>query len=97
MFLSLVPMIGISLVAWPVGMILLVTSIDVYTKYLLRSDLETLDQQGRIDLVALGLKTEDSQADPNIDIMMVIAVKYISTRLRKEESKPIETPDSLNQ
>ena len=41
----------------PVVMILLVTSIDVYSKYLLRSDLEVLEQQGRIDLVELGLKT----------------------------------------
>ena len=38
----------------PVVMILLVTCIDVYSKYLLRSDLEVLDRQGRIDLVVLG-------------------------------------------
>ena len=81
----------------PVVMILLVTSIDVYTKYLLRSDLEILDQQGRIDLVALGLKTEDRKADPNIGIMLVIDVKNISTRLRKEESKPISNSEASNQ
>ena len=44
----------------PVVMILLVTSIDVYTKYLLRSDLEVLDQQGRIDLKELGLIPDET-------------------------------------
>jgi predicted PurR-regulated permease PerM len=68
----------------PVVMILLVTSIDVYSKYLLRSDLEILDQQGRIDLVVLGLKSDDKPADQNISQMVVTAVKNISARLRKD-------------
>jgi predicted PurR-regulated permease PerM len=79
----------------PVVMILLVTSIDVYSKYLLRSDLEILDQQGRIDLVELGLKTDDKTADQNIGQMVVTAVKNVSARLRKEEVKPISEPDSI--
>jgi len=79
----------------PVVMILLVTSIDVYSKYLLRSDLEILDQQGRIDLVELGLKTDDKPADQNIGQLVVTAVKNVSARLRKEEVKPISEPDSI--
>ncbi len=80
----------------PVVMILLVTSIDVYSKYLLRSDLEVLERQGRIDLKELGLMPEDNQADQNMGQMVLTAVKNISSRLRKEEDKPISTPDSMN-
>jgi hypothetical protein len=78
-----------------VVMILLVTSIDVYSKYLLRSDLEVLDQQGRIDLIELGLKTDDKPSDQNIGQMVVTAVKNVSARLRKEQVKPISEPDSI--
>ncbi len=83
----------------PVVMILLVTSIDVYSKYLLRSDLEVLDQQGRIDLVELGLKTEDKQAEQNIGQMVLTAAKNVSARLKREtqESESIENPDTVNQ
>jgi predicted PurR-regulated permease PerM len=80
----------------PVVMILLVTSIDVYSKYLLRSDLEVLDQRGRIDLKELGLISDEKQAEQNIGQMVLTAVKNISARLRKEEVKPISTPDSSN-
>ena len=68
----------------PVVMILLVTSIDVYSKYLLRSDLEILDQQGRIDLKELGLITDDQHADQNIGQMFLTAVKNVSARLRRD-------------
>ncbi len=83
----------------PVVMILLVTSIDVYSKYLLRSDLEVLDQQGRIDLVELGLKTEDKQVDQNIGQMVLTAAKNVSARLRRDtpESESIVNPNTLNQ
>ena len=83
----------------PVVMILLVTSIDVYTKYLLRSDLEVLDRQGRIDLIELGLKTEDNQADQNMGHMVMTAVKNISARLRREtqQADTISNPDAVNQ
>jgi predicted PurR-regulated permease PerM len=77
----------------PVVMILLVTSIDVYSKYLLRSDLEVLDKQGRIDLKELGLMPEDDRAAQNMGQMVLTAVKNISARLRKEEVKPISKPD----
>jgi len=77
-------------------MILLVTSIDVYSKYLLRSDLEVLDQQGRIDLKELGLMPDDRDADQNMGQIVLTAVKNVSARLRKEEAKPIGKPDSSN-
>jgi hypothetical protein len=80
----------------PVVMILLVTSIDVYSKYLLRSDLEVLDQQGRIDLKELGLMPDDRRADQNMGQMVLAAVKNKSARLRKEEATPISKPDSIN-
>ena len=68
----------------PVVMILLVTSIDVYSKYLLRSDLEILDQQGRIDLKELGLIPDEKEAEQNISQMALTVVKNISARLRRE-------------
>jgi len=80
----------------PVVMILLVTSIDVYSKYMLRSDLEVLEKQGRIDLVELGLKTEDKPGNQNMGQMAVTAIKNISSRLRKEEAEPINKPDSID-
>jgi predicted PurR-regulated permease PerM len=78
----------------PVVMILLVTSIDVYSKYLLRSDLEILDKQGRIDLVELGLVSGDKQVDQNIGEIALAAVKNISARLRRETQEP--KPDTVN-
>jgi predicted PurR-regulated permease PerM len=80
----------------PVVMILLVTSIDVYSKYMLRSDLEVLDKQGRIDLKELGLMPDDKQAEQNIGQMALTAVKKISSRLRKEDAEPISKPDSVD-
>jgi predicted PurR-regulated permease PerM len=80
----------------PVVMILLVTSINVYSKYMLRSDLEVLDKQGRIDLVELGLKTEDKPGDQNMGQMAVTAIKNISARLRREEAEPISKPVSTD-
>jgi hypothetical protein len=68
----------------PVVMILLVTSIDVYSKYLLRSDLEVLEKQGRIDLKELGLIADDENADQNMSQLALTAVKNISARLRRE-------------
>jgi hypothetical protein len=68
----------------PVVMILLVTSIEVYTKYLLRSDLETLEKQGRIDLKALGLVPQEDQESQNMGEMFVTALKNVSARFRRE-------------
>jgi predicted PurR-regulated permease PerM len=72
----------------PVVMILLVTSLEVYTKYMLRSDLEVLDKQGRIDLKALGLVPEDDQGNRPMGEMVVTALKNVSARFRRE-SPPV--------
>ena len=82
----------------PVVMILLVTSIDVYSKYLLRSDLEVLDQQGRIDLKELGLVPDDKQTEQNIGQMALTAVKNVSARLRRDtpQAEAISNPDAVN-
>jgi predicted PurR-regulated permease PerM len=82
----------------PVVMILLVTSIDVYSKYLLRSDLEVLDQQGRIDLKELGLMPDDKQTEQNIGQMALTAVKNVSARLRRDtpQAEAISNPDAVN-
>ncbi len=79
----------------PVVMILLVTSIDVYSKYLLRSDLEVLDKQGRIDLIELGLVSDDSQAEQSIGQMTITAIKNISARLKRDtlQEEPIIKPE----
>jgi len=56
--LSLMGLIGV--IYGPVIMILLVTSIDVYAKYIMRSDLEPfLDADGSLDLEKLGLRATD--------------------------------------
>ena len=60
--ISLMGLVGI--LYGPVIMIVLVTSIDVYTKYLLRSDLETLSKQKNIDLKKLGLEIESDNKKP---------------------------------
>jgi predicted PurR-regulated permease PerM len=77
----------------PVVMILLVTSIEVYTKYLLRSDLEALDKQGRIDLKELGLVPQDEQASQPLSEMFVTALKNVSARFRKDAPAIVEGSD----
>jgi predicted PurR-regulated permease PerM len=67
----------------PVVMILLVTSIDVYTKYLLRSDLETLEREGRIDLKELGLVQQDDRQDQNIGEMFYTVLKNVTKPFRR--------------
>jgi predicted PurR-regulated permease PerM len=67
--LSLMGIIGA--IYGPVIMILLVTSIDVYTKYILRSNLEILEKQGRIDLKELGLTPQDGEAGLNVGQMFL--------------------------
>ena len=59
--LKLLGFIGI--IYGPVIMILLVTSLDVYSKYMLRSDLEVLLQGGELDLQELGLEPAEGQAE----------------------------------
>jgi predicted PurR-regulated permease PerM len=84
--LSLMGLIGA--LYGPVIMILLVTSIDVYTKYMLRSDLAALQQEGRIDLKQLGLVAAEEQGDQNLGTMFVNALKNVSARFRRETPVP---------
>ncbi|MFN2196245.1 MAG: AI-2E family transporter [Anaerolineales bacterium] len=72
----------------PVVMILLVTSIDVYTKYMLRADLETLDKQGRIDLKELGLVSGDDQKGQTMGQMFYNVLKNVSAPFRREAPQP---------
>ena len=72
----------------PVVMILLVTSIDVYTKYLLRSDLEILDREGRIDLKELGLVHQDDGHEQRPGEMIVSVLKSVTRPFRREVSSP---------
>jgi hypothetical protein len=80
--LSLMGIIGA--IYGPVIMILLVTSIDVYTKYILRSDLETLEKQGRIDLKELGLAPQEGEAGQNVGQMFVSIMKNVTAPFRRE-------------
>lgn len=72
----------------PVVMILLVTSIEVYTKYLLRADLETLDREGRIDLKELGLVQQEDSQDQNIGEMFYTVLKNVTKPFRRSTSEP---------
>lgn len=58
----------------PVIMILLVTSTEVYTKYILRSDLEPyLDKEGTLDLEKLGLQPDlDTPDDQRSSVISVV-------------------------
>jgi predicted PurR-regulated permease PerM len=77
----------------PVVMILLVTSIDVYTKYLLRSDLETLEREGRIDLKELGLVQQDDRQDTRMGALLITVLKNVSKPFRRDVSPKEAAPD----
>ena len=68
----------------PVIMILLVTSIDVYAKYMLRFDLETLQEGGELDLEEMGLAPEEDQEEQNPGEMVVTALKNLAARFRRD-------------
>ena len=91
--LQLLGLIGI--IYGPVIMILLVTSIDIYTKYMLRSDLEVLAERGNLDLEELGLvpheEDDEEQGEGNV---LGNFIKGLSARFRREpqdrEHEPLE-------
>jgi predicted PurR-regulated permease PerM len=91
--LSLMGFIGV--IYGPVVMILLVTSIEVYTKYMLRSDLETLQEHGRIDLEALGLTQEEDEEERGVGKMIVTALQNVSAQIREDiySSEDDDQPD----
>ena len=74
----------IGMIYGPVIMILLVTSIEVYTKYMLRPDLETLEKEGRINLQELGLAYAVKEKEEGVGNMVVTALKHVSARLKKD-------------
>ena len=82
--LSLMGLIGA--LYGPVILILLVTSIEVYTKYLLRSDLEALQEAGRIDLEELGLTPQADRGDEKGGTMFTNVLKSIAARFRSGPS-----------
>jgi hypothetical protein len=92
--LGLMGFVGI--IYGPVIMILLTTSIDVYTKYMLRPDLETLEKEGRINLVELGLAQTANEDEAGVSNMFMATFKNISAGLRKEtlDTEPNDNPDS---
>lgn len=73
----------------PVVMILLVTCIEVYTKFMLRSDLEVLEKKGRINLEELGLVPQEDQEERGGE-MFVNALKNISARFRRESQDKVK-------
>lgn len=85
----------IGIIYGPVIMILLVTSIDIYTKYMLRSDLEVLAERGNLDLEELGLvpheEDDEGQGEGNV---LGNFIKGLSAHFRREpqdrEHEPLE-------
>jgi predicted PurR-regulated permease PerM len=93
--LSVMGFIGV--IYGPVIMILLSTSIEVYSKYMLRSDLETLEKDGRIDLKELGLQIEEEdQEERSVSQMLVTGLKNFSAKLRGE-SEPDENDQKMDE
>ena len=70
-------------------MILLVSSIDVYTKYMLRSDLEIPLADGDLDLAELGLAVEEDEERPDGAVMNTL--KNLAKRAR--QGVPAKTND----
>jgi len=89
----------VGIIYGPVIMILLVTSVEVYTKYMLRSDLETLQEDGRIDLIELGLVPREDEEAQSMGEMFMTALKNFSARFRPtapEEKAPTSPNDLIN-
>ncbi|MGD8586104.1 MAG: AI-2E family transporter [Chloroflexota bacterium] len=81
--LSLMGFIGI--LYGPVIMILLVTSVEVYTKYIMRSDLEPfLAEDGSLDLEKLGLRATDAETTHDFGISLIL--QRIAARVSRQEN-----------
>lgn len=79
----------------PVIMILLVTSIDVYTKYILRSDLEPyLDEEGALDLEKLGLQSKEASDETKSSGILSAANKFVSRILARSDEPDQESSSS---
>ena len=69
----------IGLIYGPVIMILLVTSLEVYAKYIMRSDLEPfLAEDGSLNMEKLGLRedVEEDQAGSALNVVQRIAQRF---------------------
>jgi len=78
----------IGLIYGPVIMILLVTSVEVYTKYIMRSDLEPyLAEDGSLDMEKLGLRdTVKENQSGALNVMHRVA-NFVSRRENKEDDE----------
>ena len=86
----------VGLLYGPVIMILLVTSIEVYIKYILRGDLEPyLDEDGTLSLKKLGLTADNSepQAESGLAGMANGALRRLWS-WRNSETEPVQTEDA---
>ncbi len=84
--LSLMGFIG--LIYGPVIMILLVTSLEVYAKYIMRSDLEPfLTEDGSLNMEKLGLREsdEDEQTGSVLNVVQRVAKRISGKRGKDEE------------
>ncbi len=81
--LSLMGFIG--LIYGPVIMILLVTSIEIYAKYIMRSDLQPfLTEDGSLDLEKLGLRDANKEVEPS---GIVNSLQRITNLITRRDSK----------
>lgn len=86
--LSLMGFIGIFY--GPVIMILLVTSVEVYSKYIMRSDIEPfLAEDGSLDLEKLGLRTTDKEGSQQGGILQF--VQRVTARVSGQENKNLSS------
>jgi predicted PurR-regulated permease PerM len=84
--LSLMGFIGI--LYGPVIMILLVTSVEVYAKYIMRSDLEPyLAEDGSLDLEKLGLRATDAEGASTGSISRVL--QRVTAIVTRQESTDV--------
>lgn len=81
----------------PVIMILLVTSIEVYSKYILRNDLEPyLDEEGTLSLEKLGLAATEDESDKENSGLAGLANRMLGRiwSARDTEPEPIQDSDA---
>jgi predicted membrane protein len=76
----------------PVIMILLVTSIEVYTKYILRSDLEVVLARGDLDLEELGLVADEDEVEETGSGMVVALARNLIARFQQGPSERRDEP-----
>jgi len=82
--LSLMGFIG--LIYGPVIMILLVTSIEIYAKYIMRTDLDPfLTEDGSLDMEKLGLRKQDEEGESSGIINAVQRVTHMITHRDVED------------